>query len=656
MATFTWTATGAGGISAWETTADWIDTPGTDQPTIASFTTSPGNDYVIGTSKSNAFTINNIGAGGTAAPDIANSLTLSDIQGTLSFLDGPGAGALDVTTTLSLSALLNLGTAVGGGVLSLGGPSGGGTISLGASGRIEGALGDSIQDIGTSPTEIIGSGTIIAEGGIFLIGPSVQVAAGDTTKFMINPSATLSFADAVAGGTVVFSAALNTVLDVGALATFDAALKGLLVGVGKNTETNYIDFINVGTTASATLTNVTTSGATMTVFAGAVAEAIPIIGNYVGKDVNYVPDGNGGTNVFITDTPCYAAGTAILTPNGEVAVETIQRGDVVMTSEGGRLVPQTVIWAGVRWIDLARHPKPAAVAPIRFRRGAMGDGLPHRDLLLSPDHCLYIDGALFPAKLLVNGMTIVRDLSLTTLSYHHIELDQHAILIADGVAAESYLDTGNRAYFSNSGLAMILHPEFGINEHLRCWETDACAPLIVRPEAVKSVWDRFAARAVALGFVAPAHTTTTDPGIHLLVDGRMLRPLANQTGQAAGGTVNFVVPEGAASVRLVSRTTIPGVLHPWLDDSRRLGVAVRAMVLRDRTGETVLAADHPALTDGWYAAEHTPGGAPWRWSDGDAVLPLVSDGPCQLGIALSETITYVEEVGTYADEIHRLTA
>ena len=58
-----------------------------------------------------------------------------------------------------------------------------------------------------------------------------------------------------------------------------------------------------------------------------------------------------------------------------------------------------------------------------------------------------------PAKLLVNGMTIVRDMSLPSVAYHHIELERHAVLIAEGVAAESYLDTGNRAVFSNAGLA-----------------------------------------------------------------------------------------------------------------------------------------------------------------------------------------------------------
>jgi hypothetical protein len=450
----------------------------------------------------------------------------------------------------------------------------------------------------------------------------------------------------------VFSAASGTgVLDVAALSTFNASIKGLFVGTSKNDATSYIDFLNVGTTATATLANITSSGATLTVFTGAGSQTIPIIGNYMGKFVNYVSDGTSGTNVFITDTPCYVAGTSILTPDGEVAVETIQPGDTVMTSDAGCLVPQTVIWTGVRQIDLAGHPKPSSVAPIRFRRGALARDLPRRDLLLSPDHCLCIDGGLIPAKFLVNGTTIVRDHTLTPVSYHHIELEKHALLIAEGVEAESYLDTGNRAYFSNAGLAMIMHPEFSINEHLQCWETDACAALLVRPEVVQPVWERFADRARWLEFDRPEQMTTLDPAIRLMVDGRSVRPLRTQEGplcDVTEQTVRFVVPEGAASVRLVSRSATPGETRPWLDDPRLLGVAVRSMKLRDRTGETVVGADHPALIDGWHAAEHTATGAPWRWTAGDAGLPIVSDGPCLLEITLNACMTYIGHGGLLA--------
>ena len=652
MATFTWIATKSG-TTAWATTTDWVDSTNSSSPSLASLTASPGNDYVI--NGSNLFTINNIGAGGTAAPNTANSLTLSDVQAKLQFAVG---GALNVATTLTLNSLLNLGTAgvAENSVLSMGGTAGGGTINFsGTSGVLEGALGDSVKDVGTSPTQIIGSGTILAEGGVFNIGTSVQVASGTSMKFQIDANATLAFADAVGSGTVVFGTPLVTfspsgVLDVAALSSFNASVKGLFVATVTNTPTatSYIDFLNVGTTATATLTNITSTGATLTIFTNSGSQAIPIVGNYVGKsaNVNYVSDGHGGTNVFLANAPCYLTGTAILTPDGEVAVETIQPGDIVLTSEAGTLVPQVVKWAGFRELDIALQPEPASVAPIRLCRGALGPDLPHRDLFLSPDHCLFIDGGLVPAKLLVNGMTITRDLSRTSICYHHIELDRHGLLIAEGVEAESYLDTGNRAYFSNAGLAMIQYPEFGINERLRCWETDACAPLLVRPDAVKPVWERLANRAQGLGFEELVHATTPDPDLHLVVDGRTVRPLTSQgdvAGDQSARKISFVVPDGAVSVRLVSRRAIPVDARPWQDDPRLLGVAVRSLMLRDRTGETVVGADHPALTDGWHAAEYSADGATWRWTRGDADLPIVSNGPCLLEIALGGDMTYIVE-------------
>ena len=77
---------------------------------------------------------------------------------------------------------------------------------------------------------------------------------------------------------------------------------------------------------------------------------------------------------------------------------------------------------------------------------------------------------------------------------------------------ESYLDTGNRAFFSNAGLALILHPEFHVNAGLRCWETDACAPLVVTPDAVRPIWQTFADRAVTMGYQPPTFATSYKVG------------------------------------------------------------------------------------------------------------------------------------------------
>src|SRR5262249_2903723 len=138
-------------------------------------------------------------------------------------------------------------------------------------------------------------------------------------------------------------------------------------------------------------------------------------------------------------------------------------------------------WTGRRTVDLETHPNPDRAAPIRILRHAIGPGQPAADLLVSPDHCLYLDGGLVPARLLVNGMTVTKAHTMGTVTYHHLELERHGLLIAEGVAAESYLDTGNRGSLSD---AVDPYPDFA-GEPPKCWETDACAPLLTRPGQVR---------------------------------------------------------------------------------------------------------------------------------------------------------------------------
>ena len=150
---------------------------------------------------------------------------------------------------------------------------------------------------------------------------------------------------------------------------------------------------------------------------------------------------------------CYARGTMIRTPAGELPVEKLRPGKQVITLVDGQEVPQTVTWLGHRRIDLTAHPRPETVAPIRIERDAFADNMPHRDLLVSPDHAIFVDGKLICARQLVNGTTIRQELDWTAVDYYHVELDQHAILLAEGLPAESYIDTGNSGFFANSGAA-----------------------------------------------------------------------------------------------------------------------------------------------------------------------------------------------------------
>jgi hypothetical protein len=140
-----------------------------------------------------------------------------------------------------------------------------------------------------------------------------------------------------------------------------------------------------------------------------------------------------------TAAPCFCAGTLIRTDRGDMPVERIEAGDTLCLAGGGR--------AQVRWTG---HRRQTDATVIRLRTGCLG-GVPTRDLLVSDDHAIEIKGALVPAGLLVNGDTIVRE-TWPVAIFHHVELEAHAVLLAEGAPTESYLDTGNRARFANCPL------------------------------------------------------------------------------------------------------------------------------------------------------------------------------------------------------------
>src|SRR6201996_6907048 len=130
---------------------------------------------------------------------------------------------------------------------------------------------------------------------------------------------------------------------------------------------------------------------------------------------------------------CFAAGTRIKTTDGYVAVETLCPGQQAVVAGHGPGASSTrpIVWIGHRRLDLERHPNPDLVRPIRIAPDAFAHGCPDRELLISPDHAIAIDGLLVPARLLLNGATITRDTRSRTISYFHVELECHDILLAE---------------------------------------------------------------------------------------------------------------------------------------------------------------------------------------------------------------------------------
>ncbi len=164
---------------------------------------------------------------------------------------------------------------------------------------------------------------------------------------------------------------------------------------------------------------------------------------------------DGGTVYYA----CYLKGTHIATPEGEVLVETLKAGDKVLTASGN---VATVKWLGYRILYKNRIPAKDAkrAFPILFKKGCIADNVPHRDLIISPGHHVSFDGNLVSAMSLVNGTSIVQLFSLPCFQYFHVELEQFDILLAEGVPAESYVDTGNRNMFQNAR-EVAMNPDFG---------------------------------------------------------------------------------------------------------------------------------------------------------------------------------------------------
>ncbi len=149
-------------------------------------------------------------------------------------------------------------------------------------------------------------------------------------------------------------------------------------------------------------------------------------------------EASGKGNMAAMGIPCFAAGTPILTPGGEVAVETLRAGDMVATTEG----PRRVIWAGCRALtgaDLDRRPdwRPVHVPP-----GALGNRVAlrlsqqHAVLMRSGEGQPVLVRARHLAEAGVAGLRIAR--GLRRVAYHHVLLDRHAVLSAAGAPAESF--------------------------------------------------------------------------------------------------------------------------------------------------------------------------------------------------------------------------
>jgi Hint domain len=186
-------------------------------------------------------------------------------------------------------------------------------------------------------------------------------------------------------------------------------------------------------------------------------------------------DEHGGTDIT-TNAICYLRGTSIVTAQGEMAVEDIKIGDLVATRSAGL---RPVRWIGRQSFSNRFVRNNRSKIPVHIRPGALGAGLPARELFVSPGHSMLIGEVLILARQLVNGITITQDLAAVqaeSIEYYQLEFDGHDCILAEGTWSESFADgPGLREQFHNIADYVAEHPDY-----VEPPQVALCAP---RPEA-----------------------------------------------------------------------------------------------------------------------------------------------------------------------------
>ncbi len=381
-------------------------------------------------------------AGGVAATLSAlngDAGTLADVAGGFGF---SGIDGLQLDAGAAATAAGTFDVVAVFGTLSVAG-----TLSLGA--------------VAAASTGVVAvaAGARLAIGSDDAAGSRIALASGGSTLVVEDPAAFGSGAGASYAGPAI-EAEPGDVIELAGLPAAGAVMEGFAGGL-----------LQLGS--------------------GAERASLRIGDPFAGEFFHLGAAADGGTDVTVeAGTPCYCHGTLILTDRGEVAVETLRIGERVITNSGAA---RPIRWIGHRCYSGRFAAGNHDVLPVLIRAGALGegtlgDGVPRRDLSVSPLHAMYLDGVLIPAAALVNGVSIVQAAMVERVDYVHVELDTHDVILAEGAASETFVDDDSRAMFHNAAEYRRLYPDAGDRP------ARYCAPRVESGPVLEAVRQGIAAR------------------------------------------------------------------------------------------------------------------------------------------------------------------
>ncbi len=354
-----------------------------------------------------------------------------------------------------------------------------GGVTIETSGLIESAQGAGGEAVTITSAAL----DLIIDNGASFIG-SVSAFAGDTNIIELTSGAS---AGSITGIGSQFTGFETINIDAGASWTLGGDSSGLLNGIQIDGVTSLDTIDLTGTLATSGTYDAGTGVLTLFGADGEIGELHLAVADEVpGTTFAVTSDGNGGTDIT-TNAICYLRGTRLATALGERLVEDIAIGDLVVTRNGGL---QPVRWVGRQSFARRQHERQhdhhqcdRRNLPVRVRAGALGAGLPVRDLLVSPGHSMRVGGVLILARHLVNGVTVTQDTAPAgDIDYFQFELAAHDCLMAEGSWSESFADgPGLRAQFDNAAEYFAQHPDY-----VEPPEVSLCAPRPLEGEVLEA--------------------------------------------------------------------------------------------------------------------------------------------------------------------------